>query len=239
MRYIPTTPDTVEALRKKAKKLQRAGGGKHADLLNRVAKGAGYDHWHHVMECLKESGVDNVVIELLAECKRIMSAAVKGTGKLIVTGPELVDQPLILYTCQGDAWVLEPSENLALCLRFRGEAFPPTIAVNDGRVTIAWDGTFRLVQDAFVVDTGKPTIGTRSILGYSLEELRNAIDRYQSSEARFDSIFAQPDAEEITPALIEELVAKGWERERLLAYARDGLRYLPSRNTFMTPPQFG
>jgi hypothetical protein len=240
MRYIPTTPDTVEALRKKAKKLQRTGGGKHADLLNRVAKGAGYEHWHHVMECLKESGTDNVVVELLAECRRIVSAAVKGTNKLIVTGPELVAQPLILYACQGDAWVLEPSENLVLCLRFGSEAFPPTIAAKDGRVTIAWDGTFRLFQDSFVVDTAHPTVGTRSIFGYGLEELRKAIDRYQSSEARFDSLFAQPDAERITPELIEHLVASGnWDRAQLEQYARDGLRYLPSRNSFMTAPEFG
>ena len=50
MRYIPTSDAVVERLRKQAKKVQRSGGGKHTDLLNKVAKAAGYDHWHHVVQ---------------------------------------------------------------------------------------------------------------------------------------------------------------------------------------------
>ena len=45
MRYIPTPDEVVEHLKKQAKKLQRSGAGKHSDLLNRVAKQAGYAHW--------------------------------------------------------------------------------------------------------------------------------------------------------------------------------------------------
>ncbi len=55
MRFIKTTPAQVEALKKQAKCIQRNGGGKHADLLNRVARSAGYDHWHHVCLCLAET----------------------------------------------------------------------------------------------------------------------------------------------------------------------------------------
>ena len=174
MRHIPTTPAAAEALKRKAKKLQRAGGGKHADLLNRVAKGAGYDHWHHVTECLAASTKDEVVDGLLAECRRIVSAAHDRIDKLIVTGPELIAQPLILYSCQGDAWLLEPSDNFVLCLRFHGEEFPPTIGARSGQVEIAWDGAFALDGQAFFVDTGNPTVGTRTIHGYGLDELRSA-----------------------------------------------------------------
>lgn len=55
MRYIPTSAATVDSLKKQAKKLQRTGGGKHVDLLDRVARGAGYDHWHHVTLCQRET----------------------------------------------------------------------------------------------------------------------------------------------------------------------------------------
>jgi hypothetical protein len=55
MRFIPTTDEIVARLRKQAKRLQRAHGGKHTDLLTRVAKGAGYDHWHHVIQCQTRS----------------------------------------------------------------------------------------------------------------------------------------------------------------------------------------
>jgi hypothetical protein len=51
MRYLPTPDEVVERLKKQAKKLQRSGAGKHSDLLNRAAKQAGYDHWHHVVKC--------------------------------------------------------------------------------------------------------------------------------------------------------------------------------------------
>lgn len=36
--FIETTPAQVEALKKQSKRIQRNGGGKHADLLNRVAR---------------------------------------------------------------------------------------------------------------------------------------------------------------------------------------------------------
>ena len=40
MRYISTSDEVVEHLKKQAKKLQRSGAGKHSELLNRVAKQA-------------------------------------------------------------------------------------------------------------------------------------------------------------------------------------------------------
>ena len=54
MRAIHTPDAIVESLRKKAKKLQRNGAGKHTELLDRVARSAGYDHWHHVTLCNNE-----------------------------------------------------------------------------------------------------------------------------------------------------------------------------------------
>lgn len=54
MRAIYTPDAIVESLRKKAKKLQRTSAGKHVDLLDQVARSAGYDHWHHVILCNKE-----------------------------------------------------------------------------------------------------------------------------------------------------------------------------------------
>jgi len=236
MRFIPTTPDTVEALKKRAKKLQRNGGGKHADLLNRVAKDAGYDHWHHVTQCLLDGTHDKTVDALAAECRRIVSAAHEGMDKLIVTGPELLADPLILYACGGDAWLLEPSENLVSCLRFQNEEYPPSIGARNGQVVIAWDGEYVLDGQAFQVETGHPVVGGRTILGYDLEPLRKAIDQHQSALARMGELLAQPGAEALTEEVVERLVREGWDRERLYEYARQGLRYLPSRNSFVTAP---
>jgi len=51
MRFIPTSDAQLAQLRKQAKKLQRASGGKHTELLDQVARAAGYDHWHHALQC--------------------------------------------------------------------------------------------------------------------------------------------------------------------------------------------
>ena len=121
MRYIPTSAATVDSLKKQAKKLQRKAGGKHADLLNRVAKSAGYDHWHHVTLCVKQAEAQRGLGALEAECEAAVRAARDGRDVIVLTGPEVVAVPLILLASQGDAWLLDPEENLALCLMFRGE----------------------------------------------------------------------------------------------------------------------
>ena len=55
MRFIPTFDTRVEQLKLEAKKIQRKRGGKHTELLDKVARGAGYDHWHHVVQCQKRT----------------------------------------------------------------------------------------------------------------------------------------------------------------------------------------
>ena len=120
MRYLPTSAATVDSLKKQAKKLQRTGGGKHADLLNRVAKGAGYLHWHHVNLCLKQFEAKQGLEALNAECVLVISAALAGTEKIVVTGPETLTVPLVLFASQRDAWLLDADEGTALCLVWQG-----------------------------------------------------------------------------------------------------------------------
>lgn len=239
MRYIPTSAATVDALKKQAKKLQRKGGGKHADLLNRVAKSAGYDHWHHVTLCLQEFEQQRGVDALDAECEIILRAAVDGIDKIIVTGPEVLPVPFVLFASQGDAWLLDPEENLALCLMFRGEKMTRVFRDHARQIEIAWDGAFQLDGEGFAVQTEHPAIGTRVILGYPLAELRPHLDRAQSFHKKFDSIFMQDGAQELTPELIDRLVAQGWDRKVLDDAVRHGARYSPSRNTILTAPIAG
>ena len=113
MRFIHTTATTVESLKKQAKKLQRKAGGKHADALDRVAHGAGYSHWHHVTLCLTQSSAASSFEALQAECSLVIKAAREGVTKLVMTGPEVLSRPLILFAWEGDAWMLEPEENQA------------------------------------------------------------------------------------------------------------------------------
>lgn len=235
MRYISTSTATVDDLKKQAKKLQRKGGGKHADLLNRVARSAGYDHWHHVTLCLKETEERAGFGKLNAELDIIVRAAHAGETRIIVTGPEMVTVPLVLFTSQGDAWMLDANEDMAICLIWQGEALPRNIRDAGRNIEIDWDGSFALNGESFAVDTDHPEIGRRVICGYPLQELRQAIDRAQSFDKRSHTIFGQEGAEDLTPELIEHLVAQGWEREALENGAHEGARYSPSRNSLLYP----
>lgn len=235
MRFISTSATTVESLKKQAKKLQRKVGGKHTDALDRVARSAGYNHWHHVTLCLKEASTKSSFESLQAECELVIKAALDGVTNLIMTGPEVLARPLILFASEGDAWMLEPEENLALCLMFHGER--QSLKINDlpTRIEIQWDGTFELAGDFFKVETDHPAIGRRAIGGFPLDELRKLIDRAQSVERRIDSVILQTDAIDITPEIVSELVKAGWNESDLIKAASDGARYSPSRNSLLFP----
>ncbi len=239
MRYIPTSAATVESLKKQAKKLQRKGGGKHADLLDRVARSAGYDHWHHVTLCLKEFEAKSGLDALNAECDLIISAALEGKTKIIITGPETLTVPLVLFACQGDSWLLDADESMTTCLVWQGEPQDREIEDIGNNIEVGWDGTFALDGDAFTVETEHPTIGTRRIFGYPLDELRQAIDKAQSFDKRFGTIIAQEDAVDLTPELTARLLAQGWEPKVIEDGVRDGARYSPSRNSLLYPQMFG
>lgn len=235
MRYIPTSAAKVDDLKKQAKKRQRKDGGKHAELLNRVARGAGYDHWHHVTLCLKEFEERAGFGKLNAELDLIIQAARAGETRIVITGPEMMTVPLVLFTAQGDAWMLDANENAAMCLIWHGESLPRNIKDAGRNIEIEWDSEFALDGDAFVVDTDHPQIGRRAIFGYPLPELRQAIDKAQSFDRRVNMIFGQDGAEDLTPERIDLLVAQGWERKSLEDGAREGARYNPSRNSLLYP----
>lgn len=239
MRYIPTSAATVDGLKRQAKKLQRTGGGKHADLLNRVAQQAGYLHWHHVTLCLKEFEAKQGLDALNAECDLVISAALSGTDKIVVTGPETLTVPLVLFASQGDAWLLDAEERVARCLVWHGQAQERVIADKGEDIEVEWDGNFSLDGNAFAVDTQHATIGKRVIAGYPLDDLRKAIERAQSFDKRFAAIFGQGDAQDLTPDSIENLVHMGWDRKVLEAGARNGDRYSPGRNSLLSLPVAG
>lgn len=235
MRFIPTSTDTVESLKKQAKKLQRKAGGKHAEALDRVARGAGYNHWHHVTLCLKQESTKNSFEVLKAECELVVKAALGGLTKLVMTGPELLPRPLVLLACEGDAWLLEPDEKLAMCLVFQGELQPYQLEDEPTRIKVGWDGTFELAGQFFKVETNHPRVGTRAVGGFPVDELRNLLHKVQSFEQKFSDVIRQQDAVELTPEIIAELVRGGWPENDLLKAAQDGAQYSPSRHSLLFP----
>jgi hypothetical protein len=56
---------------------------------------------------------------------------------------------------------------------------------------------------------------------------------YTANSDEIRQIFFGKDSEELTDKLIDELVTKGWEREGLINFQREGFRYNRSRNSLI------
>lgn len=236
MRYIPTSDCVVEQLKKQAKKLQRSKAGKHSDLLNRVAKQAGYDHWHHVVQCNEVAKATTDLSAIRDECSAIISSELSGEARAVMTGPELQVGPFVLFsTGVGDAWLLEPDEQLAMCLVWQGVRQEIGIRDDPARMEISWDCEFELLGDFFRVESEHPVIGSRAIGGYPLERVRELIDHAQSLETKFDAVIAQSDVVEMTPDVMAQMTKRGYSEAELLKLKADGFRYSPSRNSLISP----
>jgi len=238
MRFIPTSTAKVEALKKQAKHQQRAGRGKHTELLDRVARGAGYEHWRHVLICRAETESIHKDRSLASEVEAIISACLSGKGKAIATGPEtLSNQPFVLFSTEdGDAWMLDPEEDQALCLVWHGARQAFTVRDLPDRLEVLWDGTYELNGSFFSIQTEHPEIGARFITGYPVDPIRKLLEQIRSADKRIDGIFGRADAVALSPDIIAQLVRAGWEEQGLHKAARQGAQYSPSRDSLLFPP---
>lgn len=238
MRFIPTTSTQVDALKKRAKRQGRNTSGKHTELLDVVAKAAGYDHWHHVMECQKETERVYQGRSLSATIEHIVALEHRGEVAIVGTGTEAsTAQPFLVFsTGVGDAWLLDPVAWQACCLVWRGDRQSPVIRDLPERLEIQWEGTFELVGEFFEVDLDHKEIGRRAIAGYPVDQLRTFLLPIQSPEHSIRQLFGQEDAVPLSPDVIQRLSGQGWSSEELEKIARQGARYSPARNTVLFPP---
>ena len=236
MRYIPTPDETVERLKKQAKKLQRSGAGKHSELLNRVAKQAGYDHWHHVVKCNENAKAVAQMRSIRDECEAIIAAELRGLAKAVTTSNGVACPSFVLFsTGIGDAWLLEPDEALAMCLVWQGKRQAIGLHDDPARLEVEWDCAYELLGDFFNVESDHPIIGTRAIGGYPLHEVRKLLDRAQSAMMKMASVIGQVDALEITSEVVVQMAKQGWSESDLMRMKAEGWRYSPSRNSLLGP----
>lgn len=96
-----------------------------------------------------------------------------GPPQIVVTKPGPACPPFVLFsTGIGDAWLLEPDEQLAMCLLWHGEREVIGVSEDSERIEVAWDGGYELLGDFFRVETNNPKIGERAIAGYPLDAVR-------------------------------------------------------------------
>ena len=99
----------------------------------------------------------------------------------------------VFSTGDGDVWLIEPIEKLALCLMWHHA--PQTIFIEETgeRFEIEWDGKFEIrtmglpiigeiQSECFYVDTEHPTIKTRSIfsINYPIETIKELVNQATS-----------------------------------------------------------
>lgn len=238
MRFIPTTASKVESLKKQAKALQRNGGGKHAHMLDRVARSAGYEHWHHVKLCLRETEGVRDARSLLGTIDHVVSAELAGEVCVVGTGSETsTSQPFLLFsTGQGDAWLIDPVGSRACSLMWRGARQSPHVRDLPDRLEIEWEGTFSLQGPFFEVDLDHPLIGHQVLAGYPTDVLRQHLSDVVPAERTVAEVVERAGAVPLTPATIDQLVGTGWERQQLEEAARRGAMYSPARDSVLFPP---
>lgn len=183
MRFIPASDIFVEKLKQAAKKTKRARNIKLAEALDRVARAHGFNHWGHVTWCQKVSAQrvaagDTVRADLLApaqvnfqkEIDYILSLAASGRSHAVA-----LDQCVLFSTEDGDAWVLDAYDGVALCLAWHGERQRFVIEEDAERFFVGYDAQFALRDGAFAVRSDNPKIGSRTIVGYPVTELAELI----------------------------------------------------------------
>ena len=101
---------------------------------------------------------------LAEEIDYIRSRAAEQDGRLVSIGP------LVLFSTEtGDAWLLDPADQLAACLARDGEPevyFEET----DSNFAIGWKGSYQIDGDTFVY-IDRDTARVTTILGYPTHRL--------------------------------------------------------------------
>jgi hypothetical protein len=109
--------------------------------------------------------VDGKNFHLADEVRYILGRAAKHDGRVVTIG-----QIIMFSTETGDAWLLDPSNQLAARLARNGDPEPFHIEENESTFTIDWKGRYRIEGDAFVYmdrETGR----LATIHGYPTHEL--------------------------------------------------------------------
>jgi hypothetical protein len=102
---------------------------------------------------------------LADEVRYIQRRAALHDGRFVSVGP------LVLFsTDSGDAWLLDPSEQLAVRLARDGDPDPVYIEETNTNFAVAWTGHYRLDGAAFIYrDRSSDRVFT--ILGYPTDQI--------------------------------------------------------------------
>ena len=110
-------------------------------------------------------GLNGRSFRLADEVRDIQHRAAAHDGRVVTIGP------LVLFsTTSGDAWLLDPADQLATRLARDGDPLPVHIEETDTTFAIGWEGQYRIDGDAFVY-ADRVSGRVITILGYPTQQL--------------------------------------------------------------------
>ena len=109
-------------------------------------------------------------LHLAKEVRSIQRRAADHDGRIVTIGP------LVFFsTDTGDAWMLEPADQLAARLATDGDPLLVHIEETETRYAIGWQGRYRIEAQMFIYeDTDSHRL--TAIQGYPVQQLLRAID---------------------------------------------------------------
>ena len=111
--------------------------------------------------------VDDKNFRLADEVRYILGRAAEYDGRIVIIG-----QIILFSTETGDAWLLDPSDQLAARLAHDGDPEPFHIEENETTFMIDWTGCYRIEGAAFVY-TDRATGRLARIHGYPTHKLQD------------------------------------------------------------------
>ena len=109
--------------------------------------------------------VDGKNFRLADEARYILRRAAEHDGRVVTIG-----QLVLFSTETGDAWLLDPSDQLAARLARDGDPEPFHIEENETTFTIEWNGSYR-IEGATFVYMDRETGRLATIQGYPTHKL--------------------------------------------------------------------
>ena len=86
-------------------------------------------------------------VSINQEARHIVECAQRGDARVVTLGA------LVFFsTAEGDAWVLDPGDHLALCLARGGEQLPWRIIETEQSFAIEWAARYAIGESGFVVE---------------------------------------------------------------------------------------
>ena len=113
--------------------------------------------------------VEGKSLRLAEEVRYIQRCAARYDGRIVTLG-----QLLLFSTETGDAWLLDPSDQLATPLARAGQALFVHIEETDTSFAIGWTGAYQIDGAAFFY-RDKDSGNIRTILGYPTQKVAHKI----------------------------------------------------------------